>query len=279
VSKNASNVRVGLTGSVWYEADLAAVVGTDIMDPPTPTAVDLGFTTPDGVSFSIERESEDLGAWQTKDALRILVNSEVNGCSYVLRQTERATWLAAMGGVVSVLVPAAGGDPAVYRWEPDEGKLPEGQVWIDFDDELPDSTPIRYRFGFRRAANKETVEFQLVRTDALNLPNSWQSLAPLAGGKSFYMDTNDPAFGPTTGVPVISSALPSGQAVGDSLVLTGARFTGTTAVTIDGATVTNRDVISDSQIVLVIPATVSGTAPISVTNAAGASTAYTYAAA
>ena len=279
MSKNASNVRVALTGSVWYEPNLAATVATDVMDPPTPTAVDLGFTTPDGVSFSFEREVEDLDGWQTSDSLRLLVNKDVRSCSYVLRQTDRATWLAAMGGVVSVLVPAAGGDPAVYRWEPDEGKLPEGKVWIDFDDELPDGTAVRYRFGFRRAANKETVEFQLVRTDALNLPNSWQALATTNGEKSFYVDTNDPAFGPTTGVPVISSALPSGQAVGDSLVLTGARFTGMTAVTIDGATVINVDVISDSQIVLVIPATVSGTAPIIVTNAAGASTAYTYAAA
>lgn len=279
MSKNASNVRVALTGNVWYDPNLESIITTDIMDPPTATATELGYTTPDGVTFQVSRETEDLDAWQTKDVLRILVNSEVAGCNYTLRQTERGTWIAAMGGTVVELVAAAGGDPAIYRWEPDEGKLPEGRVFVDFDDELPDGTPVRYRFGFRRAANSEAVEFQLVRTDALNLPNNWRALAPLAGGRSFYMDTNDPAFGPTTGVPVIASALPSGQAVGDALMLTGTRFTGTTGITIDGQTVTNQDVISDSQIALVIPSGVAGAASIIVTNASGASAAYAYTAA
>ena len=276
MSKNASNVRVALTGNVWYEPNLSATILTDISGPPTGTATELGYTTPDGVTFQVSRETEDLGAWQTKDPLRILLNSEVAGCNYVLRQTERSTWIAAMGGSVAELVPAGGGNPAIYRWEPDEGKLPEGMVFIDFDDELPDSTPVRYRFGFRRAANSEAVEFQLVRTDALNLPNNWRALAPLAGGKSFYLDTNDPAFGPAGGVPAIGSALPSGQTVGDSVVLTGVRFTGTTAISIDGQPVTNFDVISDTQITLVIPASVAGAAEIVVTNAAGACAAYAY---
>ena len=278
MSKNASNVRVALTGNVWHEPNLSATITTDIMDPPTATAVDLGYTTPDGVTFNIARETEDLAGWQTKDALRILLNSEVNGCSYTLRQVERATWIAAMGGTVVELVAASGGDLAIYRWEPDEGKLPEGAVWIDFDDELPDGTGVRYRFGFRRAANKESVEFNLVRTDALNLPNSWQALA-VSSGKSFYLDTNDPAFAPAGGPPAVGSALPSGQTVGDSLVLTGVRFTGTTAISIDGQPVTNFDVISDTQITLVIPASVAGAAEIVVTNAAGASAAYAYTAA
>ena len=279
MSKNASNVRVALTGNVWYEPNLSATILTDISGPPTGTATELGYTTPDGVTFQVSRETEDLGAWQTKDPLRILLNSEVAGCNYVLRQTERSTWIAAMGGSVAELVPAGGGNPAIYRWEPDEGKLPEGMVFIDFDDELPDSTPVRYRFGFRRAANSEAVEFQLVRTDALNLPNNWRALAPLAGGKSFYLDTNDPAFGPAGGVPAIGSALPSGADVGDPIVLTGSRFTGTTGISMDAQTVANFTVIDDSTITMIIPASVAGPAPIIVTNADGASAAFAYTAA
>ena len=274
--KNASEVRVALTGSVWFEPNQLATITADIMDPPTATAVDLGYTTPDGVTFNISRETEDLGTWQTKDALRILVNSEVSAINYVLRQVSRSTWAAAMGGAISVLAPASGGVPAIYRWEPNEGKLPEGMIFVDFDDELPDGTPVRYRFGLRRAANKETVEFQLVRTDALNLPNSWQTLATSTGLKSFYMDTNDPGFGTTGGAPAIASALPSGAGVGDSIVISGVRFTGTTGLSIDGVAVTNYAVINDTTITAVIPATVAGPAPIIVTNGDGASTAYAY---
>lgn len=94
---------------------------------------------------------------------------------------------------------------------------------------------------------------------------------------SLYIDSS--VFGAGSGEPVIGSALPAGQPVGDALVLTGLRFTGTTGITIDGQTVTQFDVISPSMITLVIPASVTGAAAIIVTNAAGASDPYAYVAA
>ena len=109
-----------------------------------------------------------------------LVTAEPRSCAFSLRQVSRAIWLATMGGKVATLVAAVAGSagppvvaakPAIYRWEPDEGKLPEGAIWVDFDDEKPDGTALRYRFGFRRAAQSEAVEFNLKRTDAVNLPN------------------------------------------------------------------------------------------------------------
>ena len=75
MSKNASNVRVALTGNVWHEENLSATILPDISGPPTGTATELGYTTPDGVTFQVSRETEDLGAWQTKDPLRILLNN------------------------------------------------------------------------------------------------------------------------------------------------------------------------------------------------------------
>lgn len=84
----------------------------------------------------------------------------------------------------------------------------------------------------------------------------------------------------SAGNPIIESVSPSsGAAVGDIIVLRGYKFTGTTAVTVDGATVLERNVYDDNTLAVLVPATVSGAAPIIVTNAAGASTAFAYVAA
>ena len=196
MSKDPTEVRVALTGNVWYESNLAASVVDTIGTAPTTTAVNLGYTTDDGVTFNIGRETTEIMGWQSRDALRILVDTEPKSAAFVLRQVNRQLWLSTFGGSVSTLVAEVVGPPAVpatYRWQPDEGKLPEGMIWIDFDDEEPDGTAVRYRFGFRRAAQSETVEFNLKRNDALNLSNTWKALAP-ASGTSFYLDTNDPKF-------------------------------------------------------------------------------------
>jgi IPT/TIG domain len=82
-----------------------------------------------------------------------------------------------------------------------------------------------------------------------------------------------------TGVPVIESALPTGAAVGDLVAIRGYKFTGTTGVTIDGVTVLERNLVDDNTLVILVPATVAGSAPIVVTNAAGASASFAYTAA
>lgn len=199
MSKDPTRVRVALTGNVWFESDLTATIQSNIMQPPTATAKDLGYTTDDGVTFSIARETNEIPGWQAMEALRVLVTAEPRSAQFTLRQMERQSWLTTMGGKVTELVAAVPADPgpaalAIYRWEPDIGKLPEGMLFIDMDDELPSGVQVRYRYGFRRATQSDAVEFNLKRTDAVNLPNTWKALAPVGGLKSFYADTNDPSF-------------------------------------------------------------------------------------
>lgn len=78
------------------------------------------------------------------------------------------------------------------------------------------------------------------------------------------------------GTPIIESVGPALQTVGDQLVVRGYNFLSATAITIDGVNVVERVVVDANTIVFVIPAAVSGAAPIVVTNAAGASTAFAY---
>lgn len=84
----------------------------------------------------------------------------------------------------------------------------------------------------------------------------------------------------STGEPIIESVSPaSGAAVGDIIVIRGYKFTGTTTVTMDGATVLERNVYDDNTLAVLVPATVAGASPIIVTNATGASAAFAYVAA
>lgn len=80
-------------------------------------------------------------------------------------------------------------------------------------------------------------------------------------------------------VPVISSVTPTGQTVGDQIVIKGGNYTGTTAVTIDGVSATEFVVVDASTLVAVIPATVAGAADITVTTPGGTSAPYAYTAA
>jgi hypothetical protein len=80
-------------------------------------------------------------------------------------------------------------------------------------------------------------------------------------------------------VPVIATATPSGVSVGNQVTITGNGFTGTvvtTGVKFGATNATSWTVLSDSLLVAIMPAGSAGAANITVTNAAGASTAYSY---
>lgn len=81
------------------------------------------------------------------------------------------------------------------------------------------------------------------------------------------------------GKPILESASPAGQTVGDLIVVRGYNLGSTVSATIDGQSVAEMRIVDDYTVVMLIPATVAGSAPVIVTNAAGASTALPYAAA
>lgn len=82
--------------------------------------------------------------------------------------------------------------------------------------------------------------------------------------------------GGATGVPVITGVTPAGQSIADPIIISGVRFTGTTGITIDGQAVVLFAVDGDTRIVAVIPAGAVTASDVVVTNATGASAAYSY---
>lgn len=187
MAKDATKVRVALTGDIWVAPEGTEIPASVDVAPAAPF-VNLGFTTDDGCTFTIGRETEDLPGWQSADPLRTLITSEPKQVAYTLRQLERSTVTATLGGTVT----ETGAGSGLYRWEPGPpGEAPVSVVLIDFMD-----GDLTYRFGFRRAQNLGEAEFSLVRNDAINLPNEWHVLAASGGLKPWFIDSNDPAMAP-----------------------------------------------------------------------------------
>lgn len=82
-----------------------------------------------------------------------------------------------------------------------------------------------------------------------------------------------------TGAPILESAGPTGQAPGAQIVVRGHHIDTVTSGTIDGVPIVSLRIVDQYAVVVVIPAAVSGSAPIVLTNPVGASNSLPYAAA
>lgn len=139
-------------------------------------------------------------------------------------------------------------------------KLPF-QVFDALDSSLPafeGSFAVTYVPGNTGFADKRIYNFTLTSDGVVN-----QITSPIAGN----------------GAPVLESATPTGKTAGDQIVVKGYNLTGTTAITVKAISVLKFTVVDSNTIVVLLPATVTGSSPIIVTTAAGASTALPYAAA
>lgn len=117
-------------------------------------------------------------------------------------------------------------------------------------------------------------EMDFTRTTGVMLPVTLRCY-PDALGNQAYLYTDDGIF---TGisVPTILTASPAAQSVGKILTLTGSKFTGTTAVTVNAVSAPNFVVEADNLLVVPMPAGSAGAGNVIVTNAAGASAAFVY---
>lgn len=139
----------------------------------------------------------------------------------------------------------------------------EFQLFTDaMDEDMPvfeGSFSVAYSEANTGFADKGVVTFTLANDGVV------QELAesPLAGD----------------GTPILESATPAGQAVGESIVVKGHNLTGVVSATIDGVAVVEITPVDQYTVVLLIPTGVTGPAPIVVTNGAGASDPLAYTAA
>lgn len=94
-------------------------------------------------------------------------------------------------------------------------------------------------------------------------------------GKGPYTPISNPFAGWDLVAPTISSIDPDGAGSGELITITGTGFTGVTDVTVDGST-PEYSVVSGSSIIAVLPTDAAGDVDVIVTNAVGASSAYSF---
>jgi hypothetical protein len=155
---DADNIVVAGSGQVYVAPDGTALPAS--LAALAAPWVNLGYTSDDGATIGISRETEEILAWQTVEAVRTLITSEPKTISFELLQFDTDTVALALrggtfddnAGVVTYTPAAAGVD--------DERAMVIDAVDGDYT----------FRFCFARVALTGDVEWQLLRTDATRLP-------------------------------------------------------------------------------------------------------------
>lgn len=160
----AQNVVVAGTGTVWVAPE-DTPMPTDLATLADPW-VDMGYVSEDGTTFTVSREQEDIGAWQSLEPVRVLVTSEPKVIAFELMEFDTDSLLLAFrGGTV------AGTTVKTYT-PPDPGASDVRAMVVDGKDGAT-----TFRFCFPRVALQGDVEWVLTRSDAIRLPLEFQVLA------------------------------------------------------------------------------------------------------
>lgn len=190
MAENSDQIVVGADGQVWVaEHDLSPAAPTNATTDPNTVDSDfanLGFTSEDGATISDAKELTDIGVWQSFYTARKIVNARTFQVSFVLRQWNRDTVELATGGTVT----GSAGD-----WElepPEPSELDLRALILDWQDGA-DS----YRLYVPKCLVVNSVETQLVRTAAADLPITLEAMDPGLGIKPYKILTNADGFGPT----------------------------------------------------------------------------------
>lgn len=183
MANDANEVVVGSGGKIYI-----APVGTP--EPNTPTEAlnaaykDLGYISEDGVTASFGVTVEDINAFQSLLPIRRVVTGRTADISFVLRQWNADTFSLALGGGS---FDETGGNYIFYPPENDAA-LAENAVIIEWNDGSKN-----YRLIIRRAVVVESVETQIVRNAAADLPVTLSILGSDTQD-AWYLFTDDDAF-------------------------------------------------------------------------------------
>lgn len=99
MANNAENVVVGITGSVYVGPTTATA-------PTSSTATltgftDLGYVSSDGVTFTTDKSTNQIRAWQNADLVREVVTEGTVTYAFMLLETTEAAIEAYFGGTMT----------------------------------------------------------------------------------------------------------------------------------------------------------------------------------
>jgi hypothetical protein len=274
MSVTATNVLTGAPDQLTTGPILSAPRGTalpDSLDAEIDAAFeDSGYISEDGLTLTPERSTEQVKDWSGSVVRELLTEFSAKLAWAHLETNEQS--LKNYLGDDNVTVEAATTTegkritallrstemprkPWIFKVKDGDARVlivvPDGQV-------------------------SETGEVSFVKSGAITWPVTLATY-PDSNGVNVYVYLDDGQV-LTAGVPTLASVngSPNPAAEGDLVTIKGTRFTGTTAVTIDGTPVDDFTVVDSETIVAVLPAGDAGAADVLVTNGVGASTAYSY---
>ena len=161
---------------------LPTALPTDANTPNLDAAFrELGFTSPDGSTFTTTRTTEGIQVHQERGNVRTIVTDELTQASFVLREWNADTVKVAFGGGV-ITQP----QPGLFKYEPPPSEeINEFSAVFD----LFDGDQI-WRFVLRRAMVSNSPESNFVRTGSADLPITLDALVAGGGERNWYLLTN-----------------------------------------------------------------------------------------
>lgn len=157
MANDATEVRVAGAGQV-FAAPEGSTLPTDVATALDAAFVDMGYVTPDGVTFTHGRETEDLDAWQGSK-VRVLTLSEPVSVAFALMQTSGDVLKLAFGGGTIT------DNTTYYNFTPPVGSNAVRALVIEFTDGA-----LKYRYVIPRAQIEGEVSYTLTGQDALTYP-------------------------------------------------------------------------------------------------------------
>lgn len=182
--KDSDEVVVGANGQIFV-----APVGT--AQPADMAAfsaswIDLGFANEDGVTVTVGKDVENIGAWQSMFPIRRVVTARDMSLSFALRQWNEVNLPLAWGGGT---VTTDAGPPVHHRYEPPSPEdLDERALAIEWLDGAK-----VYRLFVARGIVMEAVESVINKGVASDLPITFGAVSD-TGILPFTLETTDPAF-------------------------------------------------------------------------------------
>ena len=256
--QNSAQEFVAIDGIVASGVNGVAVAPTNATGALDNTWVDHGLTTAAGVTRSEPRSATVRRAWQKNTKMRTLVTDASVRFVFILTQTNQKGIELFHG--VSLVAGSLITDPS--------------RDWplIAFDFDSIDGANVVREYA-PRARVVEVGDRVSVAGDTFGYPITVEAEYDSALGgytRLFYSEFE------TVAVPVLTSALPSGVAVGGWIEVIGTGLSSTVSLTIGGVNVPTFSILSATRLLIKVPAGSAGSAPIIVTNTGGASSPLAY---
>ena len=267
----AENVLTGAPDQLTTGPILSAAKGsplpTAVGQALDPAFVDSGYISDEGLTLTPERSDESIRDWSGSEIRRILTEFGVT-LAWAHLETNEASLRNYLGdnNVTVTAADATNGKRIAAKIA--NAELPRKSWVYKIKDGLA-----RVLIVVPDGQVTETGEVAFIKTGALTWPVTLTTY-PDASGVHVYVYLDDGTV-LTAGVPAPVSASPSGAAAGAPVVILGSRFSGSSAVKF-GAVSAVFTVVNDSTIVATVPAGTAGSAPVTVTNGSGVSSALPY---